>query len=260
MMAQTLSSCLVRFKSSEHARLRVVCFPYAGGQAVAFHPWAALLPDDVELWSVQYRGRGYRFREAPLTRMDDVLDELEPVLSSLCEVPTVFFGHSMGAMVAFELSRRLVAADEGSPVHLYLSACGPPRHGPDRAERGPEPSDAALLQRLQDLAGTPDGVFEQPDLLRAFLPNLKADLRCLRGWHPGRRAPLPLPITVFGGLDDPFVPVQALDEWRLETSATFRRKLFQGHHFFIKDAYPDMLPLMLDDAWAVPVSSSNFRA
>lgn len=241
------SRIVVRFKSSTAARLRLLCLPYAGGSAVAFHPWGACLPDDVELWSAQYRGRGYRLREMPYCHMNDVLDELEVAMAPLLDVPTVIFGHSMGAVLAFELTRRL-AARATLPVHLFLSGCQAPLDDALHPTTPPGWSDEQLIKRLHSLAGTPMQVLAHPELRQAALSTLRADLSCLHGWRVCLEPPLPVPIMVFGGMGDPHVPTSSLDGWARGSSRAFGKRLFRGDHFFIREAYPEMISWMLRTA------------
>ncbi|RZK99056.1 MAG: thioesterase [Rubrivivax sp.] len=237
---------LVRFKPATPARLRLICLPYAGGNAVAFHRWGACLPDDVELWSAQYRGRGYRFHETPFVHMSDMLDELEAAIAPLLDVPTVLFGHSMGAVLAFELTRRMMAKSAALPTHLFLSGRSAPRQGDAVAPVVvPDWSDAQLIQSLHALAGTPGQVLADPGLREHALLTLRADLTCLQGWRTRAEPALPVPITVFGGSDDPHAPAHSLDGWAQGTTQAFGKHVFQGGHFFIRDAYPGMIDLML---------------
>lgn len=238
---------MLRLKAVDKPRARVVCFPYAGGNAVAFHPWGAHVPEGVELWASQYPGRGYRFRDPPFTRLADLLAEQLPWVRKLCDVPTVFFGHSMGATVAFELAQLLRGEGGAMPGHLFLSARAAPQESlaPDPAPPAlPHMSDAMLASRLQALSGTPSVVLENPDLMNSALRNLRADLQCLQGWRTPARQPLPVPITVFGGDDDPHAMPEGLQAWRRHTTAAFHRHQFPGHHFFLRDHYPAMLRCM----------------
>lgn len=238
---------LVKLKAVERPRGRLLCFPYAGGNAVAFHPWRSHLLEGVELWAAQYPGRGYRFREAPFTRLADLLAEQLPLVRGLCALPTVFFGHSMGATVAFELTQLLWAQSGGPmPKHLFLSARAAPHDLPTAGGTAPLPdlSDGELLRRLHALSGTPAAVLNSPELMGRALQNLRADLHCLHGWWPGARAPLPVPITAFGGRDDPFVAFADLEGWRDHTSVAFKQHQFPGHHFFLRECYPDLLDCM----------------
>lgn len=239
------SRVVVRFKAAANPRLRLLCLPYAGGNAVAFHPWAACLPDDVELWSAQYRGRGYRFNEKPFLQMSDVLDELEVAISPLLDVPTLVFGHSMGAVLAFQLVRRMALQAANMPEHLFLSGCAAPREGESGPTVLPDLSDAHLITRLHALAGTPAEVLTHPELRNTALQALRADLTCLHGSRTFLEPSLPVPITVFGGIDDPYAPPHSMKGWARGTTQAFDKQFFSGAHFFIRNARPEMIATML---------------
>lgn len=242
----SLGRSLLRLKPVAAPSLRLVCFPYAGGNAVAYYPWAAALPGDVELLAVQYAGRGSRFVEAPHTRLVDLLDDMQPDIESLDDAPMAFFGHSMGATVAFELTRRLVDAGRAVPRHLFLSARSGPQPGEGRPPGSPALDDASLLARLHALSGTPPELLSDPEMVQLMLRTLRADLQALYSWRHASGEPLPMPITALGGTEDPFVPAQALDTWRPHTAALFTRLVYPGNHFYIRSAYPQLLRLMVE--------------
>lgn len=236
---------ILRLKPALAPRLRLVCFPYAGGNAVAYHPWGAQLPSDIELLAVQYAGRGARFHEPPHTRLVDLLNDIQTDIETLDDVPMAFFGHSMGATVAFELTHRLVAREGAVPIHLFLSARSGPRSGEAWPSGSPSLDDASLLSRLHALSGTSDELLANPEMVQLMLRTLRADLQALCSWHHEVGEPLQVPITALGGNEDPFVPVQALDTWRPHTAEQFTRLVYPGNHFYIRSAYPQLLRLMV---------------
>jgi medium-chain acyl-[acyl-carrier-protein] hydrolase len=234
---------IVRLKPVESPRLRLVCFPYAGGSAAAFHRWGLDLPDDIELLSLQYPGRGGRFREPRLTHLAPIVNDACDALESLVDVPLAFFGHSMGATVAFEVARLLEQKHKGVPATLFLSGRG----APDSRELLPLRyvlPDSGLIEHLRDLAGTPDEVLSNPDLLEMLLPVLRSDLQAIETWVTADFRAISAPIVVFGGVDDPIAPVHSLDGWS-RFSSSVQKRLFPGRHFFINEHQSLMIALML---------------
>jgi medium-chain acyl-[acyl-carrier-protein] hydrolase len=226
------------------AALRLFCFPYAGGLASAFRAWQTDLPEEVEVCAVQLPGRETHWTEPPFTSLPRLLDALEEVLEPLLDRPYALAGHSMGGTIAFELARRL--EPRRPPVHVFVSGTRAP-HLPD--PRGPRyalPYDA-LVQELREIGGTPPEVLEHAELMELVLPLVRADLE-LNDTHahvPG--PPLEVPLSAFGGVNDPVVPVEAIEGWRAYTSGGFRLRMFEGDHFFIHSHHADLLGEVLAD-------------
>lgn len=224
-------------------RLRLFCFPYAGGSATAYHAWPAALPADIELVAVQYPGRATRMREAPCTRMAALLEDLEAGLLPLLEHPFAFFGHSMGATVAHELTRRLLAANRPAPQHLFLSGRSAPQLPSCKAPMHALPQDA-FIAAMRDFNGTPAEVLEHRELMEMMLPVIRADFEVLETWDYKAGVPIHIPVSVFGGLADSGVPLENLDAWASCTTARFKRHMFPGDHFFLQQHYPAMLNII----------------
>lgn len=227
---------LVRPRPRPDAALRLFCFPYAGVGASAYRAWAVGFPDDIETCAVQPPGRESRLREKPYTDLAALVAAAAKTLEPELDRPYAFFGHSMGATVAFELARLLVATGYPAPVWLFVSG----RRGP----RVPDPdpplrhlSDAAFVDRiLARYGGIPDEILRHRDLLALLLPGLRADIAALEThvYVPG--PPLACPITAFGGThDDRATPVE-LAAWHAETTGPFDLEFFPGDHFYLEGA------------------------
>jgi medium-chain acyl-[acyl-carrier-protein] hydrolase len=231
------TSWIVTTVANPRARLRLFCVPHAGSGASAYARWAHALPTDVEVCAIQMPGREGRLREPPLTRWDDVRDALAEALRPRTDKPFALFGHSLGALVAFELASRF-SGDRSRPfTHLFVSGCRAAHLPLDEAPIHHLPAEE-LVRELQRSRGTPDEVFESRELLDHFLPTLRADL-CLYESYETRTArpedALPVPISAYGGLEDDRVPAPALQAWRAHTTAAFRHVMFSGGHFFLKE-------------------------
>jgi medium-chain acyl-[acyl-carrier-protein] hydrolase len=216
------------------AALRLICFPYAGGGASAYHPWAKLLPSTVEVCALQLPGRETRRREMPYTKFDEAINGLIQALEPLLDKPFAFFGHSLGALLAFETARRLRQAGQPQPYHLLLSSRQPPQLPepfPPIASL-PETEFVAEVQRRYD--GIPQVILQEPELMALFLPILRADFAVLESHSYCEEPPLAAAITVYGGSHDPLVTAAALNQWRQHTTEAFVQEQFAGGHFYVQ--------------------------
>jgi medium-chain acyl-[acyl-carrier-protein] hydrolase len=233
------SRWITRTAPRERARLRLFCFPYAGGGSHVYRAWARELPDEIECCAIELPGRGSRLDEAPFSSMAPLIDALVPALDRWLDLPFAFFGHSMGALVALALARTLRAHGRALPVHLFVSACRPPHrrarlapmHGLPRPE---------LIARLAALGGTPPELLAHRELLDAMLPVVRADLAVFETYADAPAPPLPMPITAWGGTDDDHVSAADLVGWRRLTTACFRALLLPGNHFFVREQSPSL--------------------
>jgi medium-chain acyl-[acyl-carrier-protein] hydrolase len=215
------------------AKARLICFPYAGVGGSAYRLWPNGLPPSLEVCTVHLPGREQRAREPAKTSIVELVHELVPALLPYLDLPFAIFGHSMGAVLASEVTRALAEAGNPLPQHLLVSGRRPPHiPGTESPMRGlPDPAFVAELTRRY--GGIPAEILEQPDLMALFIPVLRADLTALETHLPARRAPLPCPITVFGGADDRLTPREDLEAWRSETSGAFQVRMYAGGHFFL---------------------------
>ena len=233
-MTQRASSSWFVHSGRADAPLRLVCVPYAGGGASAFRTWSAHLPD-VEVCAVQPPGRENRLKEAPIAHFATLIAGIAGALSALPAKPWVLFGHSLGALVAFELARALRGQGMHEPEALIVSGCRAPSWPrPSRASSAL--SDAALVERLRSYAGTPAAVLDEPELLALLLPTLRADFALVEGYVLAPLQPLSLPIIALGGCDDEDVSHASLAAWREHTTAAFALTRFAGGHFYLRSA------------------------
>lgn len=221
-------------KPRQQAPLRLICFPYAGAGIAAFRAWPATLTDVIELRVAQLPGRGARLREDRFERMPALVETLAEELRPLLDRPFAFFGHSLGAIVAFEVAR-ILRGRAPAPMHLFVSGKIAP-HLPDPAPRIHKFSDNAFLRELQNLKGMPQAVLDSKELLEITLPAVRSDFTLLETYKYEPQPPLVCPITAFGGLEDPRTTENGLEGWRTETTASFDLVMLQGDHFFLDSA------------------------
>lgn len=217
------------------ARLRLFCFPYAGGGASVYRAWPGALPPEVELWRVQLPGRETRLQERPFTRLEPLLQILAPVLLPHLHLPFAFFGHSMGALIGFELARYLRRLYGISPVHVFVSAHRAPQI-PDPDPPASQLPIPAFINKLRRLQGTPEPILGNAELMEMMLPSLRADFELCETYTYVTEAPLACPISTFGGAQDRVVSRDDLAAWRAQTRSAFMQRMFPGNHFFIHSA------------------------
>lgn len=211
---------------SSAVRVRLVCLPFAGGNAATYRGWREKLPADVELCAVELAGRGGRFRERPVDDPDAVVKELVDGLASLHDRPVVVFGHSLGAHLGFALARR-----EPRIRMLVASGAAAP-HSPVRTRFADLPR-AALVAELAKMGGTPPEVLADEELLDLVLPMLRADFRLAEVLRAPQQAPITSPITVIAARDDDGVTIDEARGWKDHTTGAFRFVETDGGHFFV---------------------------
>ncbi len=238
--ATAFYSLIAYRKANPQARLRLFCFPYAGTGTSIFRTWSEGLPDDVDVCPVEFPGRGTRIMEAPFARLAPLVQALAQGLAPLLDKPFAFFGHSLGALVAFELARQLRRQLGIGPMHLFVSAARAPQT-PARDRPMHALPEAELLDKLGRLNGVPEKVLEDKDVMRIMLPILRADLAVYETYLYSAEPPLACPISGFGGLQDHRVDRPDLEAWREQTSASFSLKMFPGDHFYLNAARPLLL-------------------
>jgi medium-chain acyl-[acyl-carrier-protein] hydrolase len=224
----------------EAARCRLLCFPFAGGGVSTYRPWGDQLGPDIEVWAVQLPGRDQRRRERPFDRRTPLVRALCDALGSSLSGPLALFGHSMGALVAFEFARERRRRGAEPPVHLFLSARRAP-HLPDPDPPAHLLPDDQLMERLRRDRGTPQMVLDRPDLMALFLPVIRADFAVAEAEPVAPGEPLTCPITTFGGLADERATGAELEAWRAYTTGPFTREMFPGNHFFLQSERGSLL-------------------
>jgi len=217
--------------------LRLFCFPHAGGGPAAFKSWAEGLPRSIVVATMRHpRSNTMAGLVAGL------YDSLQPYLDE----PFAFFGHSMGAVVAFELARLLRRRNRPAPRMLVASGTRAPQfrrgHVPP-----PEPGEAEFVESLKRLQGTPREVLDNPDLLQLILPALREDAAIYRNYIYAEEPPLDCPIRAYGGTEDPNVSRAHLEGWALQTTAAFAVRLFPGGHFYLQTHGRDFLAALARD-------------
>jgi surfactin synthase thioesterase subunit len=219
-----------RFSPAPDAAHRLVCFPHAGGSASFYFPVAQALAPGADVLAIQYPGRQDRRHEPCVDSVHGLADALAEELDGWFDRPVTFFGHSMGASVAYEVARRVEA--RGTVLHgLFASG----RRAPSavRDERVHLLDDDGLIDDITRLSGTDTQVLGDPEILRMILPSVRADYRAAETYRhtPGPR--LSCPVFALTGDDDPQVTLDEARAWGTHTSGAFEVKVYPGGHFYL---------------------------
>ncbi|MES0168094.1 alpha/beta fold hydrolase [Mesorhizobium sp. M0027] len=238
-------------KSSLEASYRIICFPHGGGGVQSFRNWPDYLPDDVELICLDLPGRGKRSAEAAIRSMDVLVPMLIEALQAYSDRPFVFFGHSAGALVAYEAARSLEKAGRPSPFHVVVSA------HPSADLPADEPpmyryADDKLTDVVRSLGLVPKEVLENEELLRKFiLPPMRADFELAETYGRNLPTPIKAAITAMGGAQDETVNANDLDKWRRLTTSRFARIIFEGDHFYTHSMTEEVVSSLLREVGEV---------
>jgi medium-chain acyl-[acyl-carrier-protein] hydrolase len=241
------SPWLLRPPGGRDAALRLFCFPYAGGGGSLYMPWARQAPAGVEVCAVQPPGRESRLNERPYTRLAELVDAALEALQRYLDVPFAVFGHSMGALLAFEFARRARRAGGPAPIRLFVSGHRAPDLPRQHAAIAHLPDAEFVAEIRRRYAGVPAEILEQPELLALFLPCLRADMSAIELYRCEAEEPLDCPISAYGGRDDPEAGEAELGAWRAHTRAGFTLRRFAGSHFYLRHARTELLTAVCDD-------------
>ncbi len=227
------------------AAIRLFCFPYAGGNASVFYPWLDAVPREIEISLVQPPGRGRRLAEAPYADLNLLVQMLAEIFERYLDKPCAFFGHSMGALLCFELARQLRQRYRILPKHLFVSAHRAPQL-PARYPPIHHLPELAFIDELGTFHGTPEIILHDKEFMNLILPTLRADFTLCETYTYQPQEPLACSISALGGVDDTLVNQDELDAWRVQTSTSFTRHLFPGHHFYFQQGGQPLLLIIVN--------------
>ena len=211
-----------------------------------FREWSRHLSPEIDVCLVHLPGRARRIGERPRTRLQPLVEEMADAIRPELRGRFAFYGHSMGALICFELARELRRRNCATPVRLFLSACRAPN-----VVRTVPPIFHLPVQEfmaeIRKLKGTPKEFFELPEIQKALLPLLRADMEITDTYEYLPESPLPCPLTVYGGEQDELAPVKSLVPWELQTTAECKTRLFSGDHFFIQSLKTEFVGILRQD-------------
>ena len=246
-------------RPNPQATMRLVCFPYAGVGPSIYRPWLTALPAHIEARVIQLPGREGRWREPALTSLTEIADRVAQALVPHLQTPFAFYGHSLGALISFEVTRRLRASGGPLPRHLFLGA--------HRGAQVPNPhppirhftDEAFIAETRKRYDGIPQAVLDNPELLELMLPCLRADFSAFETYEYRVEAPLDVPISAFGGDQDGYVRTHEIAGWREQTTGRFRMRVIPGNHFFMQTGRDQVIAAIADDlavAQEAPLAAS----
>ncbi|TDC67119.1 thioesterase [Micromonospora sp. KC207] len=238
-----------RFEPAPEAGVRLLVLPHAGGSASFYRPVSRALAPRVEVVTAQYPGRQDRHRERPLPTIAALADQLAEVMSALDDRPLMVFGHSMGAVVGYELAQRLRTAGARAPIRFFASGRrAPSRH---RVETVHLRDDPGIIAELRRLSGSNADALANPEVMRLAMPSVRADYRAIETYRHTHDAPLGCPITVLTGDADPQVTLEEARAWREHSTAEVEVQVLPGGHFFVVEQAPRVLRILAAAADAV---------
>lgn len=229
-------------KTKANPTLRVICIPYVGGSAAVYRNWDKYSNSNVQFLSLQLPGRGSRYSEQPYTEMNSLINDLSIVMGELLlesNIPYIIYGHSMGALIGFELTRMIARKGYKLPSYVVVSGAA----APDIVKN--EKKYSLPTEELKDILryynGTPKEILEDDELLEMFLPCIRSDLEIVEEYKFTIDNLLPCSIIAIGGENDHLVSLSEIKQWENHTQKDFHYKLYEGDHFFLKDRAKDIV-------------------
>ena len=236
---------LVRPIHRPDAEMRLICLPHAGGGASGFHPLAALLPRDVEMLTVQLPGRESRLSEPPFRRMEPLIDRLSDAVAPLLDRPYALFGHSMGALIAYELSRSFERERLPLPRTTIVSGRRAPTVPNTEAPLHRLPDDQFVEALVARYDAIPKVIRDEPELMALFMPVLKADFEVFETHRHAESSPLDGALAIYGGRADP--QTRQMEGWAELYAGPCRTRLFDGGHFYLADQRRALADALAED-------------
>ena len=226
--------------TATQAKRQLICLPFAGGGASYYRRWNTIVPDTVSIFAVQLPGREERVEEAPFDRMQELVQAAINGLIPALRPPYSLFGHSLGALICYELIYALQEQGHPTPQHLFVSGAKAPHIASSSTPIHDLP-DNLLIEEVANYGGLPQEILDHPELIELLIPRLRADFALFETYTFQQRAPLPCPITAFAGQSDKYVRLDSVSAWESHTSAEFQLESFSGGHFFLNKFAQQML-------------------
>jgi surfactin synthase thioesterase subunit len=231
-----------RYHRASDEAIRLVCLPHAGGSASFYFPVSRALAPDVEVLCVQYPGRQDRRHEPNITSIPDLADQVYQALLPWADRPMAFFGHSMGAILGFELALRAAERGDLRLAHLFASGRrAPSRYRDEQVHRR---TDQEIVARLRGLKGTETAVLGDAETLSMILPAVRGDYQAIETYRHRPGAVLDVPVTVIVGDQDEMTTLEEAGDWAEHTTGPFDMSVFPGGHFYLTEHAAQVIELI----------------
>jgi surfactin synthase thioesterase subunit len=239
--AGTRDDWVRRFHPASPDATRLVCFPHAGGSASFYLPFSAKVAPELEVFAIQYPGRQDRRLERRMEDIGELADNIFQALRSMTDRPLAFFGHSMGAILAYEVALRL---ERDGTVLRHLFASGRRAPSRQRLERVHEQDEKGVIAELRLLSGTDSSILSDAEMIEMIMPAIKSDYRAIESYRHRPGQELTCPVTALVGDSDPRVSVDDAKAWGDHTAAAFDLRVLPGGHFYLVDQAPTLTRLI----------------
>ena len=231
--------------------LRLFCFPYSGSGPHAYFPWREEMPEEIEIVAIQLPGHGSRIQEKPWEDFHTLIVSLSEALIPHLTRPCAFFGHSIGALICFEVARQLRRLGREGPRRIFVAGRQAP-HLPAQSVQVRTLGQTEFIELLRQFRGTPEALLQNQELLELFLPVIRADFLLSESYVYSRESPLECGISAFGGLEDEWVGHDEVSAWKEHTGGPFHALFLPGHHFFIHTSQSLLLQALCDELLIKP--------
>jgi medium-chain acyl-[acyl-carrier-protein] hydrolase len=232
-------------KPGIETRLRIFCFPYSGGGVSIFYDWSKHFPQDISIMALQLPGHESRMAEELVSDLNLLIDKLVVAITPYLDKPYIFFGHSLGALISFELTHRLKKMNVYLPKCLIVSGRAAP-HTPSKNGIIHNLPNHEFIAKLKEYNGLPEIILHNQELLDLFLPIIRADFKLSESYLHMKYEPLPVPIIALAGKNDYNVIIENVALWMEHTTKSFKKYLLPGDHFFIKTHLREVLNIIQD--------------
>lgn len=235
-----------RLKPRYDAQMRLLCFPYSGRGASFFYPWVKEFPESIDVCSIQLPGRESRLDEPLCEDFAQLVSDITEAITPNLDLPVAFFGHCLGALLAFEVTRQLRKENLPLPSVLSVSGISAPQV-PVSSNPIHELPDAEFLEEMKNFNGISNEMIQNSEWRRIFIPILRADLTLSESYFYKLGQPLDIPILAYAGKFDSSVSPDEVAEWKQQTTQSFLLRVFPGDHFFLQDFRKELISTLLED-------------
>jgi surfactin synthase thioesterase subunit len=227
-------------------KIKVFFLPFAGGSKHSYHNFAKAAPGNLEIIPIELPGRGTRYKEPLFDNIHDLtVDVFEQIKNAITKSPYAIYGHSMGTLIGFLLTKKILANDLPPPLHLFVTGRGGPSVIYDDGPPAYLLNKAEFIEKVRSLGGSPDEILSDENMMDFFEPILRADFKAVATYIHQPAEPFNVPVTVIIGIKDKTTYDQAM-LWQNETTKDIVFKKFPGKHFFIFDYTEHILNIIFN--------------